>query len=87
MTDRRDDPGAPRRRLRSRFWLEVGLALASVALAVAAGIEPAWIERTTGLHPDSGQGELEWLFAFVPLVAAIGLGWAARVEWRRAVSA
>lgn len=87
MTARRDHAGPAHRRLRLRFWLEVALALTSAALAVTAGIVPDWIERTTGLHPDSGRGEMEWLFALVPAVAAIGLGWAARVEWRRAVLA
>ena len=87
MTDRQGHHGADPARPRARFWLEVGLAVLSAVLAVTAAMVPDWIERTTGLHPDSGRGELEWLFALIPAVVAVGLGWAAHREWRRAVPA
>lgn len=71
--------------LRTRFWIEVALAAVAVVLTVTTAIVPDWIERLTGAHPDSGGGELEWMFAFIPAAAALGLGYASRREWRRAV--
>jgi hypothetical protein len=61
-------------RLARRYRLQVIFAAASVILTIAAAILPAWIERLTGLEPDGGSGELEWLLAVVPGALSIAFG-------------
>ncbi|HEX5087841.1 MAG TPA: hypothetical protein VFV89_08535 [Nocardioides sp.] len=73
--------------LRARFWVEAALAGLAAVLAAVTAVVPDWIERLTGAHPDSGGGELEWMFALVPAAIALALAVAARREWRRAVPA
>jgi hypothetical protein len=55
--------------------LELVLALAFGALAVAAGLWPTWVEQVTGLEPDGGSGQAEWwlvaVFAMLALSAAV----------------
>ncbi|MGH8894250.1 MAG: hypothetical protein ACRDWY_13255 [Actinomycetes bacterium] len=75
------------RKLRTRYWVEVCLAVVAAVLAVITAIVPDWIERLTGAQPDSGAGELEWLLAIIPAVIAVFLGVLARRDWRRLVTA
>jgi hypothetical protein len=70
--------------VRPRFWVEVGLAVATAVLAVVTLIWHDWIEILFEVEPDGGSGELEWLLTAAPAVLAVGFALAARVEFRRA---
>jgi hypothetical protein len=50
-----------------------------VVLAVVALAVPLWVENTTGLSPDGGNGELEALLALPFGVAALACG---LLTWR-----
>jgi hypothetical protein len=65
--------------VRSRFWVEVGLAAATAALAVATMIWHDWIEILFEVEPDGGSGELEWLLTAALAVLAVGSRW--RHKW------
>lgn len=60
--------------LKRRARLQGAFALIAAALAVLAAVVPAWIERLTGLQPDSGGGELELLMAVPFAIASIVFG-------------
>jgi hypothetical protein len=78
---------APRRRhgrVRARFWVELGLALAAAVLAVVTLIWHDWIEILFEVEPDGGSGELEWALTAGLAVVAVGFAIAARLEFRRA---
>ena len=70
-------------KLRTRFWLEIALASLCLFLAMLTLISREWIEALTGWDPDHGNGSVEWAIVAVLLVAAVAVGGAARVEWRR----
>jgi hypothetical protein len=70
-------------RLRRRLRIEVVLAVISAALCVLTLVIPEWIEKLTGLEPDSGSGALEWIIAGVFLVAAVVSAVLARRDYRR----
>ena len=61
-------------RLFRRYRLCVIFAVVSAFLTVLAVVVPMWIEELTGLEPDGGTGELEWLLALVPGACSIVLG-------------
>ncbi|MGE0879545.1 MAG: ABC transporter permease [Acidimicrobiia bacterium] len=57
---------------RARWKLQATLAVVSAVLAVLTAVNAEWIEELTGLEPDGGNGELEWLFvAAFALVAVL----------------
>jgi ABC-type thiamin/hydroxymethylpyrimidine transport system permease subunit len=58
-------------RLRRRLRIEVVLAVISAALCVLTLVFPEWIEALTGLEPDAGSGELEWVISGIFLAAAV----------------
>lgn len=66
-------------RLVRRARLQAVLAVVFLGLTALAVIVPTWIEAGTGLDPDHGSGDLEWLLA-----AAFGLAAAlsAALAWR-----
>ena len=70
--------------MRARFWIEAGLAVASVLLLVVTLISREWIEVVLGVDPDGGNGSLEWLIVGIVAVVALVFSIIARVEWRRA---
>jgi hypothetical protein len=49
-------------------------AVISLGLFILAAVIPAWIEEFTGLDPDGGNGELEWLLAVVFGAVSLVLG-------------
>jgi hypothetical protein len=54
----------------------------AVAAAVAAFIEPRWIEEVFGASPDEGSGEAEWgIAAVLTLIAVVSLI-VTRWRWR-----
>lgn len=69
--------------VRTRFWLQAGFSAAGLVLTVVTLISREWIEFLTGWDPDRGSGALEWAIVAVLGLVAIGLGLAARQEWRR----
>jgi hypothetical protein len=71
------------RRLPTRFWVEMGLALFSAALLALTLVMPDWLEVLFGLAPDAGDGSVEWGMAITLAIATLVLfGWAGRT-WRR----
>jgi Mg2+/Co2+ transporter CorB len=70
------------RRLGIRFWVAVGLAIASGSLTLLTFFFPTWIELFFGIEPDRGSGTLEAALALLPLVTLVGLV-VACMEWRR----
>ena len=54
-----------------RIRSEGALAALFAVAAVATAIWPEWIEELTGLEPDGGSGELEWLV--VAVLGAVAL--------------
>jgi heme/copper-type cytochrome/quinol oxidase subunit 3 len=49
--------------LARRIRIQLVLTAVFAVLTVLAALVPAWIELTTGLDPDHGNGDLEWLLA------------------------
>jgi hypothetical protein len=70
--------------LRTRFWFESALALASAALLALTAAWPDWIERIVGVEPDGGDGSLEWGLALALVLLTIAASSVAGLEWRRA---
>ena len=78
--------GPRRARVRTRFWVELGLALFAAVLAVVTLIRHDWIEMFFEVEPDGGSGELEWALTAGLAVLAVGFAVAARLELRRAAA-
>jgi hypothetical protein len=70
-------------RLRLRFWIEAGAAVASAVLAVLTLFVRDWIE-ITGFDPDRHSGAAEWWVVGFLAVLAAGSAIAARLELRHA---
>jgi hypothetical protein len=66
--------------------LELGLAVASAALAVVTLISREWIELVFGVDPDGGSGSLEWLIVASLLALSIAMYAIARWERRALVT-
>jgi hypothetical protein len=68
--------------LRTRFWIEVGLAAVCGFLFLLTLVWKDWIEAF-GFDPDNHSGSVEW--AIVAALAAVTVVFVviARVEWRR----
>jgi hypothetical protein len=62
-----------------RAGYEVGLAAMLAVMTLITALWPAWIEGLTGLDPDRGTGELEWLIVVVLLVTTLSTS---RIAWR-----
>jgi hypothetical protein len=67
---------------RRRFWLELALAILSSALLVLTLVWRDWIEKLTGLDPDSGSGSVEWATVAALLALAVCLITVSTREWR-----
>jgi tetrahydromethanopterin S-methyltransferase subunit E len=73
--------------MRSRFWLETGMATITGILFVITLMWREWIEIVFDVNPDRGNGWLEWLIVGVLSAVMITLFVLARYEWRRARTA
>ena len=69
--------------VRTRFWVEAGLASVTGALAVLTVSWRDWIEAATGLDPDRHGGSLEWAIVVGLATICVTLSGLARTEWRR----
>jgi hypothetical protein len=79
--------GANVKQLPGRFWIELGIAIASLALLVVTVLWRDWIELAFGFDPDSYSGSLEWLIVAASCAVAIAFFVLARAEWRKALAA
>lgn len=64
--------------------IEMVLAAIFAALAIVTLTWPTWIESLSGLEPDRGSGELEWLITAVFAVVAVGAALLSRRDYRTA---
>ncbi len=69
--------------MRRRLRIEVALTAIALGLFALTLVSPSWIEQLTGVEPDAGSGEVEWLMAVVFLIVAIGFAWSGRRTMRR----
>ena len=69
--------------VRTRFWLEVGLASLCGFLAVLTLFWRDWIEALTGFDPDHHNGAFEWMIVGGLLLVCVLVSIGARAEWRR----
>jgi hypothetical protein len=74
-------------RLRTRFWIEVGLGVASAVLLILTLITREWVELIFGVDPDGGSGVLEWLIVAVLVLLTLVFSALARRERRRPLRA
>jgi hypothetical protein len=70
-------------RVRTRFWIEAGLGVASGLLLVLTLVTREWIELFFRVDPDGGSGALEWLIVAVLVLLTLVFGALARRERRR----
>lgn len=68
---------------RFRIWTELALATVSAVTFVLTLVAQDWLERMTGVSPDQGSGEVEWLLSGGTLAATLALATIASLEWRR----
>ena len=76
-----------RERLRTRFWIEAGLSLASLVFMLLTLLWREWIELIFRVDPDHGSGSREWTVVLAAAAVAIAFAVVARVEWRKRVAA
>jgi hypothetical protein len=76
-----------RERLSGRFWVELGLGLASTLFAVITLAWKDWVEIVFKVDPDHHSGSLEWTIVAVAVAVTVIALAAARVEWRKAATA
>jgi hypothetical protein len=73
--------------VRSRFWLELGLASLTGVLFLITLVSRDWIEAVFGWDPDRHSGSLEWGIVFGLLALTLLAAGTAYAEWRRSLPA
>jgi hypothetical protein len=71
-------------KVRTRFWIEAGLASVTTLLFLLTLVRRDWIEAVFGIDPDHYSGSLEWISVGALLVVTVASAALARAEWRRA---
>jgi hypothetical protein len=66
-----------------RFWIDLIMALATVALLVVTMLSRDWIETVFSVDLDASSGSLEWLVVAVLAAMAILFSALARWEWKK----
>jgi hypothetical protein len=69
--------------VRTRFWVEAGIASIYVLLAVVTLVWRDWIEVVIGIDPDLHDGSSEWIAVAALFLVGIFVSFIARREWRR----
>jgi hypothetical protein len=72
-----------KKNLRRRFWVEIGVAAATVSLSLVTSLFPDWIELVSGWDPDQYQGSVEWLIVIGLYHVTVVMLVLAAIEWRR----
>ena len=72
----------PRSEVR-RALVRTAVAVLFAVLTLAALLEPAWVEATSGVDPDGGSGALEWALALGAGAATLATSVGAGLAWRR----
>ena len=67
---------------RKRFWIESGLGLLTMSLALATIIWPDWIELLLKIEPDAGNGSVELAITLGAAIASVVFALLAWSEWR-----
>ena len=75
---------AEKRRVRTRFFLEIGLGITAAVLSLVTFVQRDWIEAWFGIDPDHDTGIVEWLIVGGCLFTTLTLFALAQYEWRRA---
>jgi hypothetical protein len=70
-----------------RFWVELAAGTVSLVMVAMTSLWPQWIEAVFGAAPDADSGETEWVLTVALCIFAVVMFIAARLEWRRAVTA
>ena len=70
-------------KLRTRFWIEIGLTILSGFLFTLTFFQKEWIEVVFRIDPDQGSGALEWFIVVGLLTMTIAFALLAHSEWRR----
>jgi hypothetical protein len=71
-------------RRRGRLWSEIILAIVTLVLAILTIVVRDWVEIIFGVEPVEGSGWFEVAVTGILALLTVGLGVAARLEWRRA---
>jgi hypothetical protein len=71
-------------KVRTRFWIEAGLASLTTFLFLLTLVRWDWIEAAFGVDPDHYNGSLEWISVGTLFVVSVAFAALARAEWRRA---
>jgi hypothetical protein len=69
--------------VRTRFWVEAGIASLCVLGACITLVWRDWIEVVTGIDPDNHDGSSEWVVVAGLLVVGVFVAFIARSEWCR----
>jgi hypothetical protein len=74
-------------RRRTRYWIEIGLGIASGALLLLTLVTREWIELLFRVDPDGGSGAIELMIAASLALVTLAFSALARRERRRPSSA
>jgi hypothetical protein len=75
-----------KKQLNRCFWIEMGVALASMVLLIVTLLWNDWIELVFRIDPDNASGTVEWLIVAVSFSVAVAFFDLARNEWRKAAT-
>jgi hypothetical protein len=74
------------RTVRTRLWIELGLAATGALCLLLTLLSKEWIELVFRIDPDHHSGSAEWTIVVLSGLAAVLFAALGRHEWRRAAS-